>query len=189
MPSIITADAGYGSEENYQFAETGNITAYVKYNQFDNEQAGIQSKGPFTVESFNYDKEQDCYYCPAGQRLDRYGKTKRITDTGYEQDITLYKAKDCKGCQLRSRCLKNDTDRRILGVNENQQRLKAIAHKNLTSEEGVRHRKKRPCDVEPVFAYLKYNHGFTRFMLRGKEKVAIETGLLALAHNFRKKVA
>jgi len=33
----------------------------------------------------------------------------------------------------------------------------------------------------------KHNHGFKGFMLRGKQKVTIETGLLALAHNLRKK--
>ena len=42
-------------------------------------------------------------------------------------------------------------------------------------------------DAEPVFAGIKNNHGFKRFMLRGKEKVFIEAGLLALAHNVRKK--
>jgi|GEM_PF-2327755 len=49
-------------------------------------------------------------------------------------------------------------------------------------------RKKRPCDVEPVFGNIKNNHHFKRFMLRGKSK-AIEAGLLALAKNLRKKVA
>ncbi|MCO4291298.1 transposase, partial [Solitalea sp. MAHUQ-68] len=33
---------------------------------------------------------------------------------------------------------------------------------------------------------LKYNKGFKRFLLRGKEKVSIEIGLLALAHNLSK---
>jgi hypothetical protein len=55
------------------------------------------------------------------------------------------------------------------------------------SEEGIKKRKQRCHDVEPVFANIKNNHGFKRFMLRGKEKVTIETGLLALAHNLRKK--
>jgi hypothetical protein len=43
--------------------------------------------------------------------------------------------------------------------------------------------------VEPVFANIKNNHRFRRFMLRGKEKVAVEAGLLAIAHNLRKKAA
>jgi len=38
-----------------------------------------------------------------------------------------------------------------------------------------------------LFTNIKNNHNFRRFMLRGKEKVSIETGWLALAHNLRKK--
>ncbi|MGN6532525.1 MAG: transposase [Ginsengibacter sp.] len=46
-------------------------------------------------------------------------------------------------------------------------------------------------DVEPVWeiSNIKYNYHFERFMLRGKEKVSIEFGLLALAQNIRKKYA
>jgi hypothetical protein len=33
---------------------------------------------------------------------------------------------------------------------------------------------------------LKQNRGFRRFLLRGIDKVAIEFGLLALAHNLKK---
>ena len=49
--------------------------------------------------------------------------------------------------------------------------------------------KESALDVEPVFAKIKQKHGFRRFMLRGKEKVEIEWGLLAIAQNLRKKAA
>jgi Transposase DDE domain len=74
-------------------------------------------------------------------------------------------------------------------INVNLIRQKEKAEQLLTTEEGIRHRKKRCYDVEPVFANIKHNHGFRRFMLRGKEKVAIEWGLLAIAQNIRKKAA
>jgi hypothetical protein len=41
-------------------------------------------------------------------------------------------------------------------------------------------------DVEPVFANWKQNKNFRRTNLRGKEKVLIEIGLIALAHNLQK---
>lgn len=37
-PETLTADAGYGSEENYTDLEAKNITAFVKYNYFHKEQ-------------------------------------------------------------------------------------------------------------------------------------------------------
>jgi hypothetical protein len=51
----------------------------------------------------------------------------------------------------------------------------------------VNKRKKRVVDTEPVFANIKQNKHFRRFMLRGMQKVEIEWGLIALAHNLRKR--
>jgi hypothetical protein len=41
-------------------------------------------------------------------------------------------------------------------------------------------------EVEPVFGMIKSNRKYRRFLLRGMEKVEIEAGLLALAHNLKK---
>lgn len=68
-------------------------------------------------------------------------------------------------------------------------RLKQKADKRLKSKRGIQKRKQRCFDIEPVFANIKHNHNFKRFMLRGRDKVSIEIGLLALAHNLRKKAA
>ena len=40
LPQTLTADAGYGSEQNYEVLEQQGIEAYVKYNYFDKEQQG-----------------------------------------------------------------------------------------------------------------------------------------------------
>uniref|UniRef100_UPI00047CA8FB transposase n=5 Tax=Dyadobacter alkalitolerans TaxID=492736 RepID=UPI00047CA8FB len=68
-------------------------------------------------------------------------------------------------------------------------RQKQQADELLKSEEGIVKRKKRCYDVEPVFGNIKHNHGFRKFMLRGKQKVEIEWGLIALAQNIRKRAA
>ncbi|MET2850222.1 transposase [Vibrio owensii] len=68
-------------------------------------------------------------------------------------------------------------------------RLRQQADKRLLTKRGIQKRKQRCFDTEPVFANIKYNHHFKRFMLRGIDKVMVETGLLALAHNLRKKAA
>ncbi len=48
---------------------------------------------------------------------------------------------------------------------------------------------KKTYDVEPVFANIKHNKNIKRFNLQGIKKVEIETGLIALAHNFKKMAA
>jgi hypothetical protein len=189
LPANITTDAGYGSEENYQWMEDQNITAYVKHTHFDREQSELlQSKKPFTADKLYYNKEQDCYYCPMGQQMQNTGITVKTTSTGFTQTITLYEARNCEGCPLRGVCYKAKGNR-VIEVNHNLNRLKQQANELLKSKKGMEKRKQRCFDTEPVFGNIKNNHHFKRFMLRGINKVSVETGLLAMAHNLRKKVA
>ena len=187
VPEVVTADAGYGSEENYQYLAQNNITAYVKHNGFDREQnSSIQNKRPFAADKLYYNKEEDYYVCPMGQHMENGGTYNKTTSTGFLQKITRYEAKNCNSCPLNGMCHKSKGNR-IIEVNHRLAELKQKANQRLLSEEGIKKRKQRCCDVEPVFANIKNNHGFKRFMLRGTQKVTIETGLLALAHNLRKK--
>lgn len=189
LPQNLTADAGYGSEENYQQLEALQINAFVKHNQFGREQSEqLQSKKPFSADKLYYNPKQDCYYCPMGQPMNNAGSYTRSTSTGYRQTITCYQAKNCAGCPLKGTCHKGKGNR-VIEVNHHLNQLKDKANERLKSEEGIRKRKQRCCDTEPVFANIKHNHHFKRFMLRGIKKVSVETGLLALAHNLRKKAA
>lgn len=189
LPENSIADAGYGSEENYQWLEDNNITAYVKHNQFDRQQSQtIQDKTPFAADKLHYNQKEDYYVCPMGQHMRPVSSFKRNTSSGYQQTIKRYQAQNCEGCPLRVGCFKAKGNRTI-DINENLNRLKHQADELLKSDEGIKKRKQRCFDVEPVFANIKHNHQFKRFMLRGIEKVTVEAGLIALAHNLRKKVA
>ena len=73
-PETVTADSGYGSEQNYEYLEENNCTAYVKYNYFHQEQQGKRlKKYPFAVEHLYYNQEQDYYVCPMGQHMNNIG--------------------------------------------------------------------------------------------------------------------
>lgn len=184
LPKETVADAGYGSQENYELLERSGITPYIKYNSFDKEQkAGKKRK----QDQFTYDKESDCYFCPANKPLHAVSERQR-TKNGKEQTIIIYKNLSCEGCPLKERCNPKYSNKK-LEINHTVAALREQAVLHLNSERGIKLRKQRGCDVETVFAQLKHNKGFKRFMLRGKEKVEIETGLLAIAHNLRKIAA
>jgi len=185
VPDAVTADAGYGSEENYAFMEGLGIEAFVKHNQFDREQQGKAGPSPFRVDALHYNPRTDTYYCPMGQPMRNTGTRRQRTTTGYVQEVTHYKAANCNGCPLRGACHKGRGDR-VVEVNHNAARHRRQASERLRGERGVAHRKKRPWDVESVFGNIKWNKGFRRFMLRGMAKVEIEAGLLAIAHNIQK---
>ena len=189
LPEELTADAGYGSEQNYKHLEQCGIAAYVKYGSFDRDQnEAIRAKQSFSQDKLYYNEAQDYFICPMGQRMENAGTITQKTSTGFEQTITRYRNRSCEGCPLRGVCHKA-RGTRTLEVNRNLLRHRQRAHELLVSERGIYHRKKRPIDTEPVFGNIKSNHGFRRFLLRGTKKVEVEVGLLSLAQNLRKKAA
>jgi transposase len=188
-PEVSTADAGYGSEQNLEYLDSKHIKAYVKYNQFDREQRKLKSdKKPFVVEKLHYDQDQNRYICPMGQSMNHIGSKKERTEAGYVRTIDRYQAQNCSRCPLNGICHKSKGNR-IVEVSHRGNELKQQARENLLSEEGIYHRKRRCIEPEPVFANIKHNKNFKRFMLRGLQKVNIEFGLIAIAHNLKKKSA
>ena len=123
-----------------------------------------------------------------GQQMKNIGMHQTKTKTGFTAMVTRYQAANCNGCPLRGLCHKSK-ENRIIEVNHVLKKYKQQVKENLMSQKGIYHRKKRCADTEPVLANIKNNHHFKRFMLGSKPKVEIETGLLALAHNLRKKSA
>jgi hypothetical protein len=186
-PEVLVADAGYGSEQNYLLLTNHKIDGYVKHNQFDREQRS-KNVDWFKSDKLEYDKKKNVVYCPVGDPMKPIGVTTRITANGFKQTLTKYQAKNCKGCFLKDAC-HEQAGNRIVDINHRLRRLKQQANAKLKTEKGIAYRKRRPADIEPVFANLKHNKNFKRFMLRGLNKVEIETGLLALAHNLAKAVA
>lgn len=188
-PKVVVADAGYGSEQNYQYLEQEHVTAYVKYNLFDQEQRTKRiDKKPFAADKLYYNQSKNEYICPMGQSMKHIGQYKQQTEAGYERSIDRYQATNCSRCPLNGVCHKAKGNR-IIEVSHRGNALKKQANDNLKSEQGIYYRKKRCIEPEPVFANIKHNKNFKRFMLRGLQKVSIETGLLALAHNLKKKSA
>lgn len=193
LPQSLTADAGYGSQENYQYLESKHIEDFVKYNTFDKEQKTYTSKKKKRPEGFDkdylhYNAQSDYFVCPMGQAMRRISNTYRKTTSGYRQTIHRYQAPNCQGCPLRSSCHRSKANR-IIEHNPELEYYRQRAREKLLSPEGIEKRKRRTADVEPVFAHIKSNRNFKRFTHRGIEKVEMEFGLHALAHNLKKKAA
>lgn len=187
MPQTVVADAGYGSEENYSFLseQEQEIEVYVKYSYFHKEQKKKHQLDPSQKSNLYYDKAQDCYYCPMGQRMDKVFQKTQTTKTGYEQYIDVYQAKNCQGCPLRGVCHKAKENRKVYR-NAKLEFFKEKAREQLLSEQGKKHRGQRCADVEASFGQLKENKKFRRFLTRGLEKVDVELGLVTMSMNIAK---
>ena len=185
MPETLVADAGYGSEQNYEYLENNGVEAYVKFNYFHKEQSKRFKEDLVKQENLYYNHQHDCYYCPMGQKMTFVEETQATTANNYKQTKRVYQAQNCKGCPMRGPCNKQKENRKI-EVNPRLVHYKQMAREKLNSKKGLQYRSQRPVDVEAVFGNIKYNHHFKRFMLRGLEKTEIEAGLISLAHNLRK---
>lgn len=185
LPENVVADAGYGSEENYKYLETKPVCGYLKYNTFELEKRRRYKKDRFRVENLQYDPKEDVYTCPAGKKLSYLKTTATHSKSGFEANVRIYQCVSCEGCDLRNKCHDSATDRRIR-INPDLQRLRQQARERLESEQGRYYRSRRPVEVESVFGQIKHNRQFRRFLLRGLEKVNIEYGLAAIAHNLMK---
>lgn len=186
LPQAAVADAGYGSEQNYEYLEGEDVQAFVKYSYFHREQQkSHREKHPFEQDRLHYNAARNEYICPMGQAMQHIVDQRSITKAGHPITVSRYQARNCRACPLNGACHKAKGNR-IIEVNHRLGQLKAKARELLTSEAGLMHRSARPVEVESAFGNLKQNKGFTRFMLRGLDKVTLETGLLATAINLKK---
>ncbi|MBC8061356.1 MAG: transposase, partial [Clostridiaceae bacterium] len=136
-------------------------------------------------ENMAYDEEKDEYTCHNNKKLKPVGKTNRKSKSGYESEITVYECEDCNQCQHKSKCTKAKGNKRM-NVSKNfiKKRLKSL--ENITSSEGILLRTNRSIQVEGAFGVLKEDHGFRRFLTRGKENVKTEFTLLCFGYNINK---
>lgn len=189
LPGEIVADAGYGSEENYRFLDERGVTAYVKHNEFFREMKSRKwREDPMRFANWEHDEVLDAFTCPEGRTLRFSHLQHPKTDLGYRADVRVYACESCGGCPLRGKCLKSKRPdaARTIRVNEDLRRFKRRASFLLNTERGVKLRKQRAVDVETIFGDIKRNWHFTRFLLRGLEKVDHEFRLVAAGHNIRK---
>ena len=181
----VCADAGYGSEQNYEYLEEKQITAFVKYPGYYKENKSKYKNDPFYPANLYYNATDDYYVCPMGQHMNLQSIKTQTSKAGYEQTVHFYKAQNCRACPLRGQCHSSKTER-LIQVNHKAQHYRRIAKQNLSTLWGIRMKSKRGIDVESVFGHIKQDRHFRRFLLTSIEGVSTETGLLAIAHNLKK---
>jgi transposase len=183
LPQNITADAGYGSLENYEYLERKEMKAYVKYNTFYREQK--KKEDEYAISKFERDEEKGELICPEGKALKYLESEKRETENGYEYEVEKYDCCECKDCAMRNICVTKGKE--SISYNHRLIEHRKRAKELLESDVGIQKRKQRNTEVETVFGQIKQNMGFRRFLLRGLKKVSIEIGLISIAHNIKKK--
>jgi transposase len=131
---------------------------------------------------FVYDAEADRLRCPEGNEL----VPTQSREHGSQQ-VRVYRAKrSCEGCPLAHQCLTQPgAKRRTVKIGEYDAELKAARQRFAEPEHQERYRH-RGEQVEGVFGFVRWTLGYTRWVLRGNERVEREGQLLQLAYQVRK---
>ena len=183
--SNVVADAGYPSEENYDYLDKNGQRAFIKPQNYEISKTRKYKNDIFRPEHMTYDEEADEYTCPNGKKLKFVFIKKYTTDNGYESERKIYRCETCEGCPYREKCHTSKNDRTIRvshKLNEQNKR----AYDLITSEEGIKLRLNRSIQVEGAFGVIKQDFGFKRFLTRGKTKTETQFFLLSFAFNIEK---
>ncbi|WP_407640130.1 IS1182 family transposase [Bacillus massiliglaciei] len=189
MPQTVIADAGYGSEENYVYAvgdeKEPRFDFLIPYGSYVQEQTRKYKKDIKNAKNWTYCEQDDCFICPNGRKVTLKKYQNKKNQSGYEQSFKIYECEDCTDCPLKEKCTKAKGNRQV-HWNTVFEEMKAKAKTALECEEKATIYARRKVEVESVFGHIKGNRSFRRFSLRGLDKVHVEFGIVALAHNILK---
>lgn len=191
LPPYIVADAGYGSEENYEtIIDTHERVPLITYATYVKEQKKSYKQNPFIPQNWVYDEKMDTYLCPNNRKVPFRNDSTQTDRYGFTRYLKYYECEDCSSCSLRANCTRAKKEsNRVLQKNRTWEYFKAYVDKRLKDTETMKIYAQRKIDVEPAFRYLKASLRFTRLSVRGKEKVKNELGFALMAVNLRKYTA
>ena len=181
----LIADAGYESEENYDYLNRKDITPYIKPSNYEySKTRKFQKEMEFRL-AMEYDKDQDEYTCKGGRKLVFETTKTKKSPTGYMSEAKIYRCESCKGCPYYGKCYKGSYSK-CIQVSERFDYFREESRKNIVSEKGIQLRINRSIQAEGVFGITKQDYGFKRFLMRGAENVRTEYLILAIAFDLNK---
>ena len=208
--SIVTADAGYHSEDNLEKLAKLNVEALIADNGmrkrddrfvgqdqhkakpdplYDKTLGGKKTR-LFGPKDFHYDEQNKVCICPAGEFLYQNGSA--VVIQGREAVKFTGANRVCGPCPLRDQCLRypeRTPVRQVVfftGKTRKPESHTDRMKRRIDSEQGRRRYGQRFATVEPVFANIRYNKRLNRFTLRGQKKVDTQWKLFCLVHNIEK---
>ena len=172
---VAVGDAGYADTEELKKIDAQGIRVVVPSQR---QALHDREDKPFSKSHFSYDRDKDGYLCPAQHFLPHeYTDTKRG-----KKYYRIAKAGLCQGCAHFGQCTTSVKGRRIMRLEQEEDREKFEAQYEASKEIYDR-RKER---VEHPFGHVKRNLKTDSFMLRGTEGVQAETSILATCFDLRR---
>lgn len=199
----VTADTGYHSKSNMNFLEEKRIDAYIPDNQFRKRDIRFENAGEykkvrvanwkpkkgkryFRPDDFHFDAITGSLVCPAGYLMWCKGRNFK-SSTGLTGQAFMGHIKNCKNCNLRSKCLRNkNTKARQVVIFDKVENATEKMKSKIDSAYGRSIYSKRMGIVEPVFGHIRGTLKLDRFSFRSRQKVNNQWLLYCMVHNIGK---
>jgi transposase len=171
----VLADMGYYDGQQVKECIEEGITPYIhKADTSANRKLGL-----FAKDDFRYDPEQDCYWCPSGEKL-----TYRFQTIEKGRGRKYYATPACSQCKLKSKCTRSKDGRRITRW-VYEEVLEEMEARVQDEPDKVKLRKTL---AEHPFGTIKRHMDQGYFLMRGLPNVGAEMSLTVLAYNIKRAV-
>lgn len=181
----VLADKGYHSGEQLEQCQKNNITSFVSPKAPATKDIGL-----YPITSFVYDKVQDCYICPQSNAMHTNGTWHRHSDNRRSgrgaYSFQRYTTPACKTCKSRPLCTQSKINGRYIDRSEYAE----IIEDNATRvENNPDYYRQRQQVTEHMFGTMKRQRGFTHALVRKKDNVLGEVGLMFIGYNLTRCIS
>ncbi len=173
VPEKIIADGGYGSDENYVYAQENDIELIAP--------TASKIKNKVTLDDCEFDEENIMLECPAGikpmNRTFKYGKGRAV-----------YHITTCDKCQLKDICQSTKRGKQNREFRYSLKDLRNVTRRKYqkTDEYKKSYRKRSP--IEGLNGRLKQYTPLKRLKIRGKKAVNHSILSILTMHNIMQLV-
>jgi hypothetical protein len=182
----VLADKGYHTGVQLKECDENGIKTYVSPRD-----PSPQAEGLYPYTMFHYCKETDTYTCPAGSTLTTHGRWYKHSESRKGRKARVYCFKryytpDCKTCVQRSKCTNSKHKIRNIDRSEYAEIIEANNKRIIQNPDYYRQRQQV---TEHMFGTLKRQRGFIHALMRRKDNVMGEVGLMFIGYNLSRCVS
>lgn len=180
----VLADKGYHTGVELQRCQENGITSYVSPKAPATKDIGL-----YPVTDFRYNANRDVYVCPQGHDMStnntwhRHSEKRRGKVGAYR--FRRFTTPLCKDCKSRQKCTQGRNGRYI----DRSEYADVIEANARRVNENRNYYRLRQQVTEHPFGTLKRQRGFTFTLVRSKEKVLGEVGLMFIGYNLSRCIS
>jgi hypothetical protein len=191
LPQQAVADGDYPNHAWVRAAADCGVDFYGSWQESwkPGEHEAQGRSGEFLASAFPYDAGQDCFTCPAGERLTHQATQNR--EPGIR--IHVYRAPKaaCRSCALRPPCApRKARPAWVRSIARSEEPATTLAFKaKMATEEAQQIYAQRSRIAEFPHAWIKERCGLRQFRCRGRLKATLEATWAALSYNLARGFA